>query len=361
MTNPFDSYRPPSGPQLSRAERRAARRSGDGGREEKMVPKVEFESYYGTPVVKAPPWESPIGIYLFLGGVAGGSALLAAGAQLSGRKVLRRNSRLAAFGAAGAGSLALIADLGRPERLLNMFRVFKLSSPMNMGSWILGGFGATSALAAVAELDTISGEKLRVPRWLRKLVHQRLAPGAGLASAALGAPLAVYTSVLLADTSNPVWNELKNTLPFVFVSSASLASGGLALVITPPEEAQPARILACLGALSDLYATKQMEHQVDPTIREALGEGKGGILLNLSEKFVAAGLLGALFGAGKHRKIAMASGISLMLGSALTRFGILETGLHSVHNPKYVIEPQKRRLARRQAEGAIHDGISTAG
>ena len=43
-----------------------------------MVPDVEFSSYYGRPVVKPAPWGHEIGAYLFLGGVAGGSGLLAA-------------------------------------------------------------------------------------------------------------------------------------------------------------------------------------------------------------------------------------------------------------------------------------------
>ena len=55
-----------------------------------MVPPAEFTSYYGRPVVKASPWEADIPFYLFLGGVAGGSSLLAAGADLTGRPALRR-------------------------------------------------------------------------------------------------------------------------------------------------------------------------------------------------------------------------------------------------------------------------------
>src|SRR5690625_5730280 len=73
-----------------------------------MVPDVAFSSYYGRPVVKPPPWDEKIAAYLFLGGVAGGSALLGAGAQLTGRPALRRNSRLAALTATGLGTLALV-------------------------------------------------------------------------------------------------------------------------------------------------------------------------------------------------------------------------------------------------------------
>ena len=49
-----------------------------------MVPRAEperYDSYYGRPVIKAPVWKTPdVPLYLFLGGLAGGSSLLAEGA-----------------------------------------------------------------------------------------------------------------------------------------------------------------------------------------------------------------------------------------------------------------------------------------
>ena len=114
-----------------------------------MVPDAEFTSYYDRPIVKPPPWENPIGAYLFLGGLAAASGMLAAGAELTGNARLRRNSRLSALGAVGLGAVALVIDLGRPERFLYMLRTVKLSSPMSVGSWILSGFSAFAGVAAV--------------------------------------------------------------------------------------------------------------------------------------------------------------------------------------------------------------------
>ena len=93
-----------------------------------MVAEAQFTSYYGRPIVKAPPWGHEISTYLFLGGLAGGSGLLALGAQLTGRELLRRNTPLTALGAVSAGAVALIMDLGRPERFLNMMRTVKVTS-----------------------------------------------------------------------------------------------------------------------------------------------------------------------------------------------------------------------------------------
>ncbi len=44
-----------------------------------MVPPATFTSYYGRPVVKPSPWEADIPAYLFFGGLAAGSSLLARG------------------------------------------------------------------------------------------------------------------------------------------------------------------------------------------------------------------------------------------------------------------------------------------
>ena len=101
------------------------------------MPDATFTSYYGRPVVKASPWEADIPAYLFLGGLAAGSSLLAAGADLTGRPTLRRAGRLAALGGLSLSMLALVHDLGRPERFVNMLRVVKPTSPMSVGTWIL--------------------------------------------------------------------------------------------------------------------------------------------------------------------------------------------------------------------------------
>ncbi len=362
-TSRFDSHRPPEKPRKRGGGGKKKKRNllgdsgGDGSRPMQMVPDVEFSSYYGRPVVKAPPWENPIAIYLFLGGVAGGSALLGVGGQLTGRQKLRRNGRLAALAGAGLGSLALVVDLGRPERFLNMLRTFKLSSPMNVGSWILVGFATPAGVAAVAELDELTGRKVPLPKFLRKILHAVSAP-AGLASGVLAAPLSVYTSVLLSDTSVPTWNAAKDHLPFVFVSSASLASGGLAMITTPVEEAGPARALAVTGAVADIAATKVMENQMDPVAAEPLHQGGPGKMMKWSERLVIAGGLGALLG-GRNRVVAAVSGAALLTGSALTRFGVLHAGLHSAEDPRYTVEPQKRRLAERRAQGRAGDSITT--
>jgi formate-dependent nitrite reductase membrane component NrfD len=322
-----------------------------------MVPEPEFTSYYGRPVVKPAPWGHEIAAYLFLGGVAAGSGLLAAGAQLTGRPKLRRNARLSALAAVGLGGAALVKDLGRPERFLNMLRTVKLTSPMSVGSWILSAFSAGAGVAAAAEVDRMTGERLPLGP-LRRVLRAVEGP-AGLEAAAFAPPLAAYTAVLLADTATPTWNAAREELPFVFVSSASLAAAGLAMVTTPVAEAGPARTLALLGVTGDLIATEVMHRRMDPVAAEPLHHGRPGRMLRYSEALAVAGGLGTLLG-GRRRAVAALSGLALMTASALTRFGVLEAGIDSAKDPRYTIEPQKRRLAARREAGITDDSITTA-
>ncbi|MBN9619069.1 MAG: polysulfide reductase NrfD [Actinobacteria bacterium] len=358
-TSEYDSLRPPERPRRRRRGGGGAGRSGgsDGSREMPMVPDVELTSYYGRPVVKPAPWGHDVAAYLFLGGVAGGSGLLAAGGQLTGRPRLRRNSRLAALAAVGLGGAALVRDLGRPERFLNMLRTIKLTSPMSLGSWILSAFSAGAGIAAAAEIDRMTAERLPLGP-ARRLLHAVEGP-AGLEAAVFAPALAVYTAVLLADTATPTWNAARDELPFVFVSSAGLAAGGLAMVTTPVDEAGPARRLAVLGVLGDLAATRVMHRRMDPVVAEPLHHGRAGTMLRCSEALAVAGGIGTLLG-GRRRGVAAASGLALLASSALTRFGVFEAGIHSAKDPRYTIEPQKRRLAARRAAGTTDDSITTA-
>jgi len=358
----YDSVRPPEPAGRRRrggnGGRRARPAGADGSREAAMVPEADFTSYYGRPVVKPAPWGHDVAAYLFLGGVAGGSAVLAAGAQLTGRAVLRRNCRLCALGSVSLGAAFLVRDLGRPERFVNMLRVIKLTSPMSLGSWILSACSTGAAVAAAAEVDRLTGERLPLGP-LRRVLHFAEGP-AGLEAAAFGPLLAVYTAVLLADTATPTWNHAHDELPFVFVSSASLASAGLAMVTTPAAETAPARRLAVLGVIGDLVASQVMHRRMDPVVAETLHDGRPGTMLRLSEGLAVAGGIGTVLG-GRRRGVAAASGLALLAASALTRFGIFEAGIRSAKDPRYTIEPQKRRLAARRAAGVTDDSITTAG
>jgi hypothetical protein len=300
-------------------------------REQAMVPPAEFRSYYGRPILKAPTWRRDIPAYLFTGGLAAGSSLVAAGADLTGRPALRRAGRVTSLGALLASTYFLINDLGRPERFHHMLRVAKPTSPMSVGTWILAAFGPVAGLAAVTEA---------VPRL-------RFASGvgrvAGLAAAALAPALGTYTAVLLADTAVPSWHEAAPELPFVFASSALLAASGVGLAAAPTAETGPVRRLAVVAAAGELAALHRIEYQLG-LLSEPYRQGRPGRLLRASRVLVMAGTLGALAGR-RSRVVSALSGAALVAASLATRSGVYEGGVASAKDPRYTVTPQRERLA----------------
>ena len=124
---------------------------------------------------------------------------------------LVRDARwIAAVGGALSPPL-LISDLGRPERFLNMLRVFKLQSPMSVGAWTLVAFSSAAAAAAFADTaHRATGGKLPLTV---------VADAAEVLSAATGMVLSTYTGVLLGATAIPVWSRNARLLPLHFGAS----------------------------------------------------------------------------------------------------------------------------------------------
>ncbi len=315
------------------------RRGGGRGRrsgERSMVPRPTFRSYYGEPVINPPRWE-PLNIagYLFLGGLAGASSVIAGGAELTGRPVLAKVGKVAALAAIGGSAAALVKDLGRPARFANMLRTVKPTSPMSVGSWILATYGP---LAGAAAASAVTG-------WFPRLGR------AATAGAALTGPaVAAYTGVLLADTAVPAWHEAHRQLPFTFIGSAAAAAGGLGMLLAPVAEAGPARRAALFGAVVETVSSGAAERGMG-IVAETYRQGRAGTLLRAAKALTVAGALGgALFG-GRSRTAAALSGAALVAGSVCTRFGIFEAGLASARDPKYTVVPQRERLARRSGGG----------
>jgi hypothetical protein len=298
--------------------------------ERAMVPEAEFDSYYGKPVLNKPTWKAPdIAGYLFLGGLAGASSVLAGGAELTGRRSLARGLKIGALAAISGSVAALIHDLGKPARFVNMLRVLKPSSPMSIGSWLLAAYGPAAGAAAVSDLTGL------LPRTGR---------AAALGAAVIGPAVASYTAPLIADTAVPTWHEGHRELPFVFVGSAASAAGGLGMLVAPIAEAGPARRAAILGGAAELAAMRLMEQRMG-LVAEPLHNGKAGKLLKAAEVLTAAGAVVGGIGGRWSRLAAVAGGAASLAGSACTRFGLFHAGVASAEDPKYTVRPQRDRLS----------------
>lgn len=296
-----------------------------------MVPDAAPTSYYGRPILKAPVWKQPdVPLYLYFGGVAGVSAVLAEGAAATGRPALQRVSRITAASGAALGTVALIHDLGRPERFLNMLRVFKPTSPLSVGSWILAPF---AGLATGAVLSDVSG---RLPTMGRL---------AGLGAGVLGPPLATYTAALITNTAIPAWHEGYREMPFLFAGSASTAAAGIAMIATPTAQAGPARRLAVIGAGVEITAAELLLHRLG-MVAEPYQQGRPGTLMKAARNLTAAGVATTILGR-RSRTLSVLAGATFQVASVLTRFGIFQAGLASAKDPKYVVAPQRERMRKR--------------
>jgi formate-dependent nitrite reductase membrane component NrfD len=182
---------------------RAAARAMRDGRE---VP-VEVKG----PVIRPNVWTWEVPVYFWFGGTASGAAFAALACEAAGDARSARVARMVAVGAAGCGGPLLIMDLGRPQRFLHMFRIFKTRSPMSMGAWCLLAFSNTGGAALAADL-------LGRPRTARAL---------SAATAAFGLYLGSYTGVLLASTAVPAWARSRRFLGPIFMCTAT-ASGAAA-------------------------------------------------------------------------------------------------------------------------------------
>ena len=311
-----------------------AGRGGRGGRggEQLVVPRARPDSYYGKPIIKEPVWGArDVGGYLFFGGLAGASSVLAGFAQAAGNHRQAKASKIAAVGAIGLSGVALVADLGRPERFVNMLRVAKVTSPMSVGSWLISAFGGASAAAAAC---AVTG---RLPK----------AGAAATAGATLiGPAVCTYTAALICNTAVPAWHEAHREMPYLFAGSAASAAGGLGMMVVPAEDAGQAVRFAVLGAATELTAKSLLLRRLGE-IAEPYQSGRPGRLMELAEVLTAAGLAGAIL-AGRSRTANTLAGTALVASSALTRLGIFEAGLLSARDPKYTVGPQRERLDARQ-------------
>src|SRR5438105_7589021 len=148
----------------------AGRRAADLG-PTRAAARSPRTSYYGLPAIHGPHWMWLIITYFFLGGIAGGSYVIASIAELVGPRedrIIVRIGRFVSLVALVPCPLLLILDLGRPERFLNMLRVLKLRSPMSLGSWALSGLGFFATIAAALQLKADMGHGPSCPNARRK-------------------------------------------------------------------------------------------------------------------------------------------------------------------------------------------------
>lgn len=293
--------------------------------EQVPAPRADDPTYYDRPVLKAPVWSWEIPLYYFTGGTAGACLVLGAAAQLDRagelNRVIRRCHWAGIIGSSISAAL-LIDDLGMPSRFLNMLRVFRPTSPMNVGTWILSGAAPTASTA---------GLLLRRAGFLRWMGE-----GFGFASGVFGLGLATYTGVLVGNTAIPLWQSSRRILPLLFGASAVASAGSLLeLLSESPQERRITRTFGTIGRAAELAAAVAMEKHAArvPQVARPLRSGLSGFLWKAATVLTAASLVTSLLPRTSRKKRVVA-GVLGTAGSLVLRYAVHTAGVALASDPR---------------------------
>jgi len=148
-------------------------------------------------------------------------------------------------------------------------------------------------------------------------------------SALLGPMLSTYTAVLIAATSVPVWHGARRELPFVFASSSAASAGSAAAILTPMEDAGPARRLAVSGAVAELVLTTVMKRRLGSLLAEPCEKGVAGRYEKIARTLTGAGAALMALAGRKSRAASVAGGALVLAGAATERWAVFKASFES--------------------------------
>ena len=282
-------------------------------------------------MIKPPVWKPQVPWYFFTGGLTGAASTFAFAAEVASHERLARRSWIVAMVAGTASPVLLITDLGRPERFLNMLRVFKVTSPMSVGSWVVAASGATNGIATATRVLGVMprlGAAARVGAAARRAADGHLHRG----------PDRQHRRPRLAR--GPA------ELPFLFAASAAASAGAAVAIATPRADALPARRLTALGVLGAQAASVAMERRLGP-LAAAYRDGDARRYGNLARGLTLGGAALVGLAGGRSRAAAVAGGLAVLGGAAAARWSVFKAGVASAHDPHQTIAPQRARMAAR--------------
>ncbi|HUS14127.1 MAG TPA: NrfD/PsrC family molybdoenzyme membrane anchor subunit [Chloroflexia bacterium] len=306
--------------------------------------------YYGIPPIKKPHWKWEIVLYFFLGGIASGAYTLATIAEVFGDRRHRgivRAGRYIALVCLVASPPLLIKDLGKPSRFYNMLRVFKIKSPMSMGTWALVVFSGFAGLSAVAEL---AEQGVARGTWPAAVARQLPRGLIGRLGSFFALFVGGYTGVLLSATAVPLWAKNKYLLGPTFISSAlstGAAAIGLAAALTGQDDDRAlhaldeAEVLALTSEIGFLAA--QGVHS--GRLAAPLLTGKyatlfvPGVVLGMIGPWVA-GVLGLRTG-HRSRGGRIVSSLLVLMSGLILRWTLVYAGKDSADDPRAYFEQSR--------------------
>jgi formate-dependent nitrite reductase membrane component NrfD len=296
--------------------------------------------YYGLPSVKPSLWGGLVSGYIFIAGIGGSGQIIATAADLVGDQTLApivRNGRYIALGATVLGGPLLIIDLHTPQRWYNMLRIFRKTSPMSIGTWVLMSFGSLSAALAAAQFASDHGYS---PNRAMQTAVKLLEVPAALA----GMAMSTYTGALLSATSTPLWAAAPRRIAAVFGASA-MASGAAALTIANGRSAsgdadRALNGIALAASALELFLLLSLRRRFrEQGVDGALNETGWGLAYDLGVMALGAGapmlhhIEGAIEPKRAPRRALMIS-FAVLAGGFLLRHVLLHAGNTSAKRPK---------------------------
>lgn len=280
-------------------------------------------------------WHGLLPLYLFLGGLGGGTLVLTAWLDLLAPKRYRRTVRPCAWSALLFlifGAIILLVDVGTPFRALLLWDSFS-----NPASWLtIGAWTLAAALCGNLALSLVAS--CCAPR--RSILRSIL----GVACIIVGAATCIYTGVLLMTSSAIVsWNTI--LVPALFVlSSLNSGTAFVSCIYRLKEKAKRARRMTAWNGFTVFLTTAEsvvtglylswLATSSPATLPAAQLLIDGVLSLPFWLFVVGAGLVIpwaiALIGLLRHKDpkwLVILSAICTLIGACALRFLILAIGL----------------------------------
>ena len=307
-------------------------------------------TYYDQPAVKPSLWGWLVSSYIFIAGIGGSAQIIATAADLVGDRALAPvicNGRYIALGAAVLGGPLLILDLHTPQRYYNMLRIFRKTSPMSIGTYVLMSFGSLSA--ALAALQFASDRGYSPGRAMQAAIKLLEVP-----AAFAGMGMSTYTGALLSATSNPLWGAAPRHIAAAFGASA-MASGTAALTIAdqcrsasgaskePGSSKEPGRALdriALVVSAVEFFLLLSLRRRFhEQGVDGALNDSGWGPAYDLGAVALGAGLpmlshTASVIAPERAPRLKLATCLAILAGGFLLRHVLLRAGNASAERPK---------------------------
>jgi protein NrfD len=308
---------------------------------------IDLGTYYDQPQLKSSHYGLRVALYMFISGLSGAAQMVATAADLAAGKRYRslvRRGRYLSLLVVGLGPPLLIWDLHTPRRFYNMLRIFRSTSPMSIGTYVLSSFSLFSGVTGVAQFFVDRRGSVGW-RWAARTAQ--------LPAALAGAGMATYTAALLSATSTPSWAAAPRALAVQFAGSA-IAAAAAALQLCgggPAEKAasQSLEALAAAAAATEFAGAivAQQRYREHGLAETTAAGGSWGTLYPWAAVALGAALPLALYAAGRRggqrrSRLILASAAASLAGSFALRLAVIAAGNASARRPQ-----QSLRFARR--------------